>query len=138
MLRGLDFAIVDEADSVLIDEARTPLIISETAADAGTEQTCIEALDLVASLHEGSDYTIDRSERRIDMTPSGRIRVEELSASLGAHWGSTLVRSELVVKALTARVLFERDVHYLVRDGKVRIIDEYTGRVMEIVSGTTA
>jgi preprotein translocase subunit SecA len=130
VLRGLDFAIVDEADSVLIDEARTPLIISETARDPAEDQACTEALDLVAELREGFDYTIDRSERRIDMTPSGRVRVETLSATLGANWGSTLVRSELVVKALTARVLFERDVHYLVRDGKVCIIDEYTGRVM--------
>jgi preprotein translocase subunit SecA len=130
VLRGLDFAIVDEADSVLVDEARTPLIISEHTQDAAADQTCIEALDLVAELREGSDYTIDRSDRRIDMTPSGRVRVEELSAALGDHWGSTLVRSELVVKALTASVLFERDVHYLVRDGKVCIIDEYTGRVM--------
>jgi preprotein translocase subunit SecA len=130
VLRGLDFAIVDEADSVLIDEARTPLIISENAPDTGSGQTCVEALDLVAELREGTDYTIDRGERRIDMTPPGRVRVEELSAARGTHWGSTLVRSELVVKALTARVLFERDVHYLVRDGKICIIDEYTGRVM--------
>jgi len=130
LMRGLDFAIVDEADSVLIDEARTPLIISETAEAAAGEQVCVEALDLVATLTEAVDYTIDRSERRIDLTPAGRIRVEQLSAALGAHWGSTLARSELVVKALTARLLFERDVHYLVRDGRVVIIDEYTGRTM--------
>jgi preprotein translocase subunit SecA len=130
VLRGLDFAIVDEADSVLIDEARTPLIISETASDGIEDRACIEALDLVAALVEGADYTIDRSERRIDLTPAGRGRVEALSATLGAQWGSTVVRSELVVKALTARLLFDRDVHYLIRDGKVCIIDEYTGRVM--------
>lgn len=130
VMRGLDFAIVDEADSVLIDEARTPLIISETAGEGVPDQAQAEALALVARLAEGVDYTIDRAERRIDMTPSGRIRAEELSASLGVHWGSTLVRSELVVKALTARSLFERDVHYLVRDGNVVIIDEYTGRTM--------
>ena len=130
VMRGLDFAIVDEADSVLIDEARTPLIISETTSDAPRNDVCTEALDLVAGLTEGRDYTIDRSERRIDMTTDGRHRVELLSESLGEHWGSTLVRSELVVKALTARLLFERDVHYLLRDGKVAIIDEYTGRVM--------
>jgi preprotein translocase subunit SecA len=130
VMRGLDFAIVDEADSVLIDEARTPLIISETTSDAMRDDICVEALNLVAGLKEGQDYTIDRSERRIDMTPAGRHRVELLSEALGEHWGSTVVRSELVVKALTARLLFERDVHYLVRDGKVCIIDEYTGRVM--------
>jgi preprotein translocase subunit SecA len=130
VLRGLDFAIVDEADSVLIDEARTPLIISEHAQDAIEDNACVEALTLVADLTEGIDYRIDRSERRIDLTPAGQHRVEMLSAELGNHWGSTVVRSELVVKALTARLLFERDVHYLVRDGRVHIIDEYTGRVM--------
>jgi preprotein translocase subunit SecA len=130
VLRGLDFAIVDEADSVLIDEARTPLIISETTSDAVAGNVCVEALDLVAELIEGADYSIDRSERRIDMTPAGHRRVDALSETLGEHWGSTLVRSELVTKALTARLLFERDVHYLLRDGKVCIIDEYTGRIM--------
>jgi preprotein translocase subunit SecA len=130
VLRGLDFAIVDEADSVLIDEARTPLIISETASDGVEDRACAEALDLVAGLIEGADYNVDRSERRIDLTPAGRRRVETLSAALGAQWGSTVVRSELVVKALTARLLFKRDVQYLVRDGRVCIIDEYTGRVM--------
>ena len=130
LLRGLDFAIVDEADSVLIDEARTPLIISDAAPDGIEDRACVEALDLVAGLAEGADYSIDRSERKIELTPAGRLRVEQLSSSLGAEWGSTVVRSELVVKALTARLLFERDVHYLVRDGKVCIIDEYTGRVM--------
>ena len=131
LLRGLDFAIVDEADSVLIDEARTPLIISETATDAVPDRVCVEALDLVAALAEAADYTIDRSERRIDLTPAGRDRIEMLSKTLGERWGSTLVRSELVIKALTARLLFERDVHYLVRDGKICIIDEYTGRIMQ-------
>ena len=130
VLRGLDFAIVDEADSVLIDEARTPLIISETMKEGSEDRACVEALDLVAQLVEGTDYRIDRSERRIDLTPAGQERVEALSATLGEHWGSTVVRSELVVKALTARLLFERDVHYLVRGGRVCIIDEYTGRIM--------
>ena len=127
VLRGLDFAIVDEADSVLIDEARTPLIISEKEQDGIEDRACAEALYLVAELKEGADYSIDRSERRIDLTASGRRRVEQLSQTLGAHWGSEVVRSELVVKALTARLLFERDVHYLVREGRVQIIDEYTG-----------
>jgi preprotein translocase subunit SecA len=131
LLRGLDFAIVDEADSVLIDEARTPLIISEAGQAAVSENVCVEALDLVAELTEGADYHVDRSARRIDLTSAGRARVEHLSATLGEQWGSTVVRSELVVKALTARLLFERDVHYLVRDGKIQIIDEYTGRIME-------
>jgi preprotein translocase subunit SecA len=131
VMRGLDFAIVDEADSVLIDEARTPLIISENKGAAEEDSVCAEALALVSQLTEGADYRVDRSARRIDLTTPGKIRVEQLSQSLGEQWGSTIVRSGLVIQALTARLLFERDVHYLVRDGKVQIIDEYTGRIME-------
>jgi preprotein translocase subunit SecA len=130
VLRGLDFAIVDEADSVLIDEARTPLIISEHAEAGVEDQACVEALDLVSELVEDVDYRISRSDRRVALTTRGSDRVEALSARLGSQWGSAVVRSELVVKALTARLLFLRDVHYIVRDERVCIIDEYTGRVM--------
>jgi preprotein translocase subunit SecA len=130
VMRGLDFVIVDEADSVLIDEARTPLIISETAPGRMDHDPCHEALRLIAGLVEGEDFTVDRSARRIDITRAGQRRVEDLSASFGGAWDSTLSRSELVMQALTARLLFHRDEHYLVRDGKVTIIDEYTGRVM--------
>ena len=135
VMRGLDFAIVDEADSVLIDEARTPLIISDAGQAAEDNKACIEALDLVSGLDEVVDYTIDRSQRRIDLTPSGRRKADALARSLMSvqgndHWSSTLERFELIQKALTARLLFEPDVHYLLRDGKVCIIDEYTGRVM--------
>jgi preprotein translocase subunit SecA len=130
VMRGLDFVIVDEADSVLIDEARTPLIISETMPGGIDHAACHEAMALVAGLAEGADFTVDRSARRIDITRAGQTRVEELSAAFGGAWESTLSRAELVMQALTARLLFHRDEHYLVRDGKVVIIDEYTGRVM--------
>ncbi len=131
VLRDLDLAIVDEADSVLIDEARTPLIMSEHIAAAGSAQIYTEAFALVGGLLEGVDYSIDRRARRIDITALGRIHIEELAAALGAHCTSTPARSELLVKALTATMLFERDVHYLVRDGRICIIDEYIGRVMQ-------
>ncbi len=130
VMRGLDFAIVDEADSVLIDEARTPLIISDTAPGGVDHDACHDALRIVATLAEGVDFTVDRSARRIDVTQAGQLRVGDLSATLGGAWESTLSRSELVMQALTARLLFHRDEHYLVREGKVTIIDEYTGRVM--------
>ena len=139
VMRGLVFAIVDEADSVLIDEARTPLIISETTDATADHGDATAALGLVGGLCEGEDYRVDRSRRHIDLTPVGQRRVEALSRSMPSHrrgaglsagWGDAVSRSELVRRALTARLLFERDVHYLVRDGSVRIIDEYTGRVM--------
>jgi preprotein translocase subunit SecA len=130
VMRGLDFVIVDEADSVLIDEARTPLIISDTAPGGVDHDACHEALNLVARLAEGTHFTLDRSARRIDITRAGQAHVEALSAALGGAWDSTVSRAELVMQALTARLLFHRDEHYLVRQGKVTIIDEYTGRVM--------
>jgi preprotein translocase subunit SecA len=130
VMRGLDFVIVDEADSVLIDEARTPLIISDTVAGEVDHDPCHAAMRLVAGLVEGVDFTVDRSARRIDITRAGQTRVEALSASFGGAWDSTVSRAELVMQALTARLLFSRDEHYLVRDGRVTIIDEYTGRVM--------
>ncbi len=130
VLRGLDFAITDEADSVLVDEARTPLIISgEGPADAEYARAQ-QALALIAELVPGEDYLLDRQERRVDLTKDGQRRVARQTEALGPEWGSALVRTELVRRALTAQLLFERDVHYLVREGTVQIIDEYTGRVM--------
>ncbi len=114
----------------MIDEARTPLIISGDAPGSADPAACQEALELVAGLIEGDDYTIDRSDRRVDLTPAGRRRADALAETLGARLGGTVERSELVVRALTARLLFERGVHYLLRDGKVCIIDEYSGRIM--------
>ena len=129
-LRGLDFAIIDEADSVLVDEARTPLIISgEGPADLEYARAQ-EALALVAELVEGEDFLLDRHERRVDLTRDGQRRVAARTEAMGPEWGSTLARTELVRRALTAQLLFDRDVHYLIRDGKVQIIDEYTGRIM--------
>ena len=131
MLRGLDFAIVDEADSVLIDEARTPLIISETRRRTTHEDSaCVEALDLVAELTEGADYRIDRSERRIDLTPAGQRRVERLSAdarrAVGQHGGPLGTGGEGADRAAAVRA--RRALPGARR--QVQIIDEYTGRIM--------
>jgi len=130
LLRGLHFAIVDEADSVLIDEARTPLVISG-AGDAATDPELFRfALGAVAELEPEIGYILDRKERSARLTDQGRIRLKGLSAGLPASWRSARAREEIAQQALAARHLFDRDVHYLVRDGKVMIIDEYTGRVM--------
>ncbi len=130
VMNGLVFAIIDEADSVLIDEARTPLIISASVEGDDDYRAAQEALALVTGLVDGDDYVVDRSERRIELTPDGQRRIAALSDSTSSAWDASLSRAELVRKALTARLLFERDVHYLVRNGKVEIIDEYTGRIM--------
>ncbi|OQX64184.1 MAG: prepilin peptidase [Desulfococcus sp. 4484_241] len=134
LLRGLHFAIVDEVDSVLVDEARTPLIISRSEASEGEEETIREALALAGSLeehvHYWIDYETDQGTRRITITERGREAVKQAARSLGPGWQSSVRREELVRKALTALYLYRRDEHYLVADGKVQIVDEFTGRVM--------
>jgi preprotein translocase subunit SecA len=127
LLRGLDFAIVDEADSVLVDEARTPLILSAPIDAAKEEPVYRQALDIARALGE-RDYRLD--DAQIVISAAGRERIRELAAPLGGIWSGPR-RSELFVRqALTALELFHRDKHYLVRDGKVQIIDENTGRLM--------
>ena len=130
LLRGLYFAIVDEADSVLVDEARTPLIISGSTGDAPERPLYETALSLAGRLEFGSDFLIDGAARAVRLTPGGEARLDEMAESLNGVWAGRQRREELVRQALTARHLFVRDKHYLVRDDKVQIIDEYTGRVM--------
>lgn len=129
-LRGLCFAIVDEVDSVLIDEARTPLIISGPGAHTGEADIYQKALELAGCLRESDDYTLDSSHRKADLTDEGKERVRALSESLTGIWRGTFRRETLVRQALAATHLFVKDRDYLVKQGKVQIIDEYTGRLM--------
>jgi preprotein translocase subunit SecA len=129
ILRGLHFALVDEADSVLIDEARTPLIISETLPDDLGEAVYGTAIALAAQLQEGADYRLGK-DRDAWLTTQGSTRVEALVAGMPGVWTSALWRKELMQKALSALYLFHRDQHYIVVEGKVQIVDEFTGRVM--------
>ncbi len=128
--RGLSYAIVDEADSVLVDEARTPLIISGGDGNGAGQQVWEAALAIAAQMEPGVDFVIQGRERAVRLTPGGEARLEDLARPLGGIWAGRQRREELVRQALTAQHLFIRDKHYLVRDEKVQIIDEFTGRVM--------
>ena len=130
LLRGLHYAIVDEADSVLIDEARTPLIISTEVSSGDEALVAEQALGIARQLVIGPDFVIVVAERRVALTHAGHKRVVDLCQVLGGVWAGAMRREELVTQALTALHLFERDDHYLVRDGKIQVIDEHTGRVM--------
>jgi preprotein translocase subunit SecA len=129
-LRGLFYAIVDEVDSVLIDEARTPLIIAGPGETTYETQIYRQALELASQLHEGDDYTLDLTKKTLDLTEDGEARLEELCQSLRGLWDRRLVREELARQALVALHLFCSDRDYLVQDNTVQIVDEYTGRVM--------
>jgi preprotein translocase subunit SecA len=130
LLRGLSFAIVDEADSVLADEAGTPLIISAEVKSTGDSPVPRQAIDFAAQLVEGEHYRLLRGERRIEMLEAGHQRVLDLCQSLSGVWRITLRREDIIQQALMALHLYVRDEHYLVRDGLVQVVDEYTGRVM--------
>lgn len=130
LLRGLCFAIVDEADSVLIDEARTPLILSRAGDGKEEKEIFDDGLMIAAQLREGEDYFLDSAKRTANLTEAGDERIGHLGDPLGGVWRSARRRRELIAHALTAQHLFQRDRHYLVRDDKIQIIDEYTGRVM--------
>jgi preprotein translocase subunit SecA len=132
LLRGLQFAIVDELDSILIDEAGTPLIIAEEgvhASDAGLGV----ARAVAERMRVGAHVRLDPNTRSVELTEAGRA---EAAASMRAAWPHGVPvpgdrqRVELVAQALTAKHFYSRDRHYLVRDDKVQIIDEFTGRVM--------
>ena len=128
-MRGLRFAIVDEADSVLVDEARTPLIISSEIGgfyDSGVYQ---QALAMAKGLKQGKDFTIS-SERTVELNNCGKKRIADDVWPDQDQPLNYAQRQELVRQALVALYLFDRDKHYLVKDGKVQIIDEYTGRLM--------
>ena len=127
--RDLNYAIVDEVDSILIDEARTPLIISgmpESAAD-----TYYRFAAVVPRLKAGEDYEVDEKKRQVAPTEAGVAKVEKL---IGVENLYDDVNTNLVHhlnQALKAHTLFHKDVEYIVRDGNVYIVDEFTGRVLE-------
>jgi preprotein translocase subunit SecA len=130
VLRGLYFGIVDEADSVLIDEARTPLILSNTVDGAEEAELCRQALEFARVLSLGEEYIANMAERSVHLTPMGEDSLADLAEGLEGVWASARGREELVTQALSALIMFERDRHYVVSDGKVQIVDESTGRVM--------
>ena len=130
MLRGLHVAIVDEADSVLVDEARTPLILSGGDGPAETAEFYADALDLAAQLAEGPDYRLIPAERSLHLTPRGRARLADLAQGRGGLWAIRRAREELAEQALQARHWYHRGQQYVVAEGKVQIVDEFTGRIM--------
>ena len=129
LLRGLHVAIVDEVDSVLIDEARTPLIISETLPDDLDPAVYSQGIGLAKQL-TAPDHFIAGKDKSIWLTRAGVLRTAELIDSLDPIWTSPLWRKELVQKALSALHSFHRDQHYIIAEDKVQIVDEFTGRVM--------
>ncbi|GAB6096372.1 hypothetical protein JCM14469_26250 [Desulfatiferula olefinivorans] len=130
VLRGLFTAIVDEADSVLIDEAVTPLIISRPQENRMLIDVIEQAGRLAGHLLPDRDYTKDLKYKDIRLTEEGEDRIDRLTRTLSGLWKSRDRRTELMIQALSAREFYTRDKQYVVQDGKVVIVDEFTGRLM--------
>src|SRR4051794_12861063 len=127
--RGFNFAIVDEVDSILIDEARTPLIISGRADDA--QALYFQFARIVKTLERDRDYGVDEAKRTIVPAEEGVHRVEQALGvdNLCEHVNQNFVHQ--ITAALKGKELFKRDIGYVVADGEVKIVDEFTGRILE-------
>ena len=130
VMRGIHTAIVDEADSVLIDEAVTPLIISTRQEDATMREAAVSARRIAEGLVEGRHYHNRPRYKEVELTETGRESIRSQAASLPGLWRSRRHSVELVHQALVAREFFLRGKQYVVQDGKVMIVDEFTGRIM--------
>ena len=127
--RPLAYAIVDEVDNILIDEARTPLIISGQAEES--LDTYRVFANLVRSLRAGEDFTPEPKSRTVALTEPGIARVEELLGIDNLFEGENARLTRFLDAALKAQFIYERDRDYVVRQGKVVIVDEFTGRMMD-------
>jgi preprotein translocase subunit SecA len=127
--RGHHYAIVDEVDSILVDEARTPLIISGRVAD--TAKWYREFSRLVERLRNEEHYEIDERRRQVMTTEEGVHRVEEILGVENIYDHAAVDFVHHLDAALRAKALFEKDVDYILEDGEVKIVDEFTGRVLD-------
>ncbi len=126
--RGLNYAIVDEVDSILIDEARTPLIISSPAEESTDKY--FQFADLVERLKENEDYNIDEKMRAATLSEAGIAKMEKLMGVENIYTSGGISEVHHIEQALKARVLFKRDRDYVVKNNEVIIVDEFTGRLM--------
>ncbi len=139
---GLNFAIVDEVDSILIDEARTPLIISGAAE--GSSELYIQVNKLIPQLvmqvteDDDGDYTIDEKQKQAHLTEAGHLKIEGLLANAGMltsgdslYHASNIMLMHHINAALKGHTMFHRDIDYIVQDNQVVIVDEHTGRTMQ-------
>lgn len=130
VMTGLHFAIVDEADSVLVDDARTPLILSQETDIAAEAEWAKTAHALADRLHEGLHYKANPKRRTIELTDLGKDHLATLAQAFGPLWQNKVQREQAACQALTAHRFFQHGDQYVLQEGKVVIVDEYTGRLM--------
>ncbi|ANE55545.1 hypothetical protein [Methylomonas sp. DH-1] len=140
-LRGLHFAIVDEADSILIDEARTPLILSALSDRGADRDVFAQVLNVAERLQQDLHFRLVGAQRIPELSKEGRLYLAQLAEDylaepgsrrkvLDEFWQLDWVREHYVLQALRAIYVYRRDQHYVVLDGKIVIVDEFTGRLL--------
>lgn len=130
VMRGVHQVIVDEADSVLIDEAVTPLIISTPKPDDLLAAAAVKAVELARALKLGMDFIVNEDVRSVELTQAGRECVAKMVLDAGTFWQRSDRAEELVNTALYSMHIMVRDKHYVIQDGKVVLVDELTGRLV--------
>ena len=130
VMRGIDTAIIDEADSVLIDEAVTPLIISQAQENESFLDAIVTVQKITETLTANIDYQVDQRYREINLTKTGKSKITQLAIKLPELFQNKQRRKELILTTLSAREFYQRDNNYVVTDDKVVIVDEFTGRMM--------
>jgi preprotein translocase subunit SecA len=127
--RPLNYAIVDEVDSILVDEARTPLIISAPAGESTNKYQQIDTL--VKQLNADKDYTVDEKQKAVSLTDEGIAHMEKLLGVENIYEEYGIENVHHIEQALKANILFKIDKDYVIRDGEIIIVDEFTGRLMQ-------
>ena len=130
VMRGLHTAIVDEADSILIDEAVTPLIIAAPHKNESLAEATLRAQEMSRQMLKGEDYSSNARHKEIELTSGGLKKLVEHASHLPGLWRGQDRRLELVIQALVAREFFHRDQQYIIENEKLVIVDEFTGRPM--------
>ena len=129
LMRGLCMALLDEADSILLDEAEVPLILARSAPHAARRAFLWQGLALAHQLAAGQDFAVSLADRSAQLTAAGEERLALMASSLGGPWSRPRYRREAITTALTGLYACQRNIHYVVRDGAVELLDEVTGRV---------
>ncbi len=129
MCRGYNFAIVDEVDSILIDEARNPLIISGRGFKSSDQY--VKAQRFIRNLKRDEDYTVDEEKKSVHLTEEGTDKAERYFAVESLSDANNVELNQHILNALRANFIMKAESDYIVRDGKILIVDQFTGRIME-------
>ncbi len=130
MQRGLEYAIIDEIDSVLIDEATTPVIISGEGENKQQSDAYQIANEIVKSFNKDEHYSVNLKTREVIVKEKGDILLDEKTENLDGIWNTVRRKKEILKQAISAKELFIKNDHYIIKDDKIVIIDESTGRLM--------